>query len=127
MFVLYLFNLFVLILEFVQLVGQMTVAFAHRICRTFIPKAKKSVAGEIVLITGAGKGLGRELSLRFAKLGATVVIWDINKVSTLCPFVQTTCISTVLTVDTLNVRIVVRPLRWIFDVLVVDVTAMKWM
>ena len=35
--------------------------------------------GELVLITGEGSGLGRELAIRFAKLGANIVVWDINK------------------------------------------------
>lgn len=46
---------------------------------TLIPKPRKNVAGEIVLITGAGSGLGRLLALKFAHLGAVLVLWDINK------------------------------------------------
>lgn len=46
---------------------------------TLIPKPRKNVAGEIVLITGAGSGLGRLLALKFARLGAVLVLWDINK------------------------------------------------
>ncbi|KAK3923806.1 Epidermal retinol dehydrogenase 2 [Frankliniella fusca] len=38
----------------------------------------KSVDGQVVLVTGAAGGLGRQLALRFARLGATVVAWDIN-------------------------------------------------
>ncbi|PNJ46775.1 epidermal retinol dehydrogenase 2 [Pongo pygmaeus] len=44
-----------------------------------LPKPRKNVAGEIVLITGAGSGLGRLLALRFARLGSVLVLWDINK------------------------------------------------
>ncbi|XP_072855048.1 epidermal retinol dehydrogenase 2 isoform X1 [Pogona vitticeps] len=44
----------------------------------FIPVRKKNVAGEIVLITGAGSGIGRLMALKFARLGATLVLWDIN-------------------------------------------------
>ncbi|XP_064298752.1 epidermal retinol dehydrogenase 2 isoform X1 [Phalacrocorax carbo] len=44
-----------------------------------VPKRKKNVSGEIVLITGAGSGIGRLLSLKFARLGATLVLWDINE------------------------------------------------
>ncbi|NWV26373.1 RDHE2 dehydrogenase, partial [Origma solitaria] len=44
-----------------------------------VPRRKKNVSGEIVLITGAGSGIGRLLSLKFASLGATVVLWDINE------------------------------------------------
>ncbi|NXS49510.1 RDHE2 dehydrogenase, partial [Balaeniceps rex] len=44
-----------------------------------VPRWKKNVSGEIVLITGAGSGIGRVLSLKFASIGATVVLWDINQ------------------------------------------------
>ncbi|GAB1866595.1 NADP-retinol dehydrogenase [Camponotus japonicus] len=40
---------------------------------------EKSVAGEIVLITGAGHGIGKELAAQYASLGATVVCLDINQ------------------------------------------------
>ncbi|XP_062936043.1 epidermal retinol dehydrogenase 2-like isoform X1 [Cynocephalus volans] len=46
---------------------------------TIISKPRKNVAGEIVLITGAGSGLGRLLALRFACLGSVLVLWDVNK------------------------------------------------
>lgn len=39
---------------------------------------KKDIVGEIALVTGGGGGLGRLLALRLAKLGATVVLWDVN-------------------------------------------------
>ncbi|XP_023776787.1 epidermal retinol dehydrogenase 2-like [Cyanistes caeruleus] len=44
-----------------------------------VPGRKKNVSGEIVLITGAGSGIGRVLAIKFASLGATVVLWDINQ------------------------------------------------
>ncbi|XP_028659382.1 epidermal retinol dehydrogenase 2 isoform X2 [Erpetoichthys calabaricus] len=47
--------------------------------KLFIPTRRKNVAGEIVLISGAGSGIGRLMSLEFAKLGATLVLWDINQ------------------------------------------------
>ena len=45
----------------------------------FIPGKRKDVSGEIVLITGAGSGIGKLMALRFASLGSTVVCVDINK------------------------------------------------
>jgi len=39
---------------------------------------EKSIAGEIVLITGGGSGIGRLMALKMAKLGAVVVTWDVN-------------------------------------------------
>lgn len=44
-----------------------------------LPSRRKNVAGEIVLITGAGSGIGRLMALEFAPLGATLVLWDINQ------------------------------------------------
>ncbi|XP_023684408.1 short chain dehydrogenase/reductase family 16C, member 5a isoform X2 [Paramormyrops kingsleyae] len=46
--------------------------------RLFIPARKKSVSGEVVLITGAGSGIGRLMALEFASLGASLVLWDIG-------------------------------------------------
>ncbi|XP_055077979.1 retinol dehydrogenase 10-A [Periophthalmus magnuspinnatus] len=38
----------------------------------------KPIDGELVLITGAGGGLGRLFAQEFSKHGAEVVLWDIN-------------------------------------------------
>lgn len=40
---------------------------------------KKSVRGKHIYITGAGSGLGRGMTLKFAKLGANISISDINE------------------------------------------------
>ncbi|XP_044513935.1 epidermal retinol dehydrogenase 2-like [Gracilinanus agilis] len=58
--------------------GQFTYGFLEAIFYMIASKPKKNVAGEIVLITGAGSGIGRLLALRFARLGAILVLWDIN-------------------------------------------------
>ncbi|XP_055711107.1 estradiol 17-beta-dehydrogenase 11 isoform X2 [Phlebotomus papatasi] len=39
---------------------------------------KKSLKGELALVTGGGGGLGRLLALRLVRAGASVVLWDIN-------------------------------------------------
>jgi all-trans-retinol dehydrogenase (NAD+) len=43
------------------------------------PPARKSIKEDIVLVTGAGHGIGREFAIEISKLGAVVVLWDINK------------------------------------------------
>ena len=45
----------------------------------FVPARKRDVSDEIVLITGAGSGMGKLMAFRFASLGSTVVCVDINK------------------------------------------------
>merc|ERR1719209_909968 len=54
----------------------------ERLVKLFIPQKmlEKDIKGQIVLVTGGGSGIGRLMCLRFARLGATVVTWDINKI-----------------------------------------------
>lgn len=39
----------------------------------------KKVDKDIVLITGGGSGIGRQMAIKFAQLGSKVVVWDVNK------------------------------------------------
>ena len=56
-----------------------SIIFTFCNCRMVYPQAfEKSIAGEIVLITGGGSGIGRLMALKMAKLGAVVVTWDVN-------------------------------------------------
>ncbi|KAJ1075851.1 hypothetical protein K5549_003162 [Capra hircus] len=61
--------------------GKSALALVEAVVFAIIPKPRKNVAGEIVLITGAGSGLGRLLALKFAQLGSVLVLWDINQES----------------------------------------------
>lgn len=46
--------------------------------RAILRPRTKPIDGELVLITGAGGGLGRLFAQEFAKHGAEVVLWDID-------------------------------------------------
>ncbi|KAI8438944.1 hypothetical protein MSG28_011260 [Choristoneura fumiferana] len=65
-------------LEVILLLIKMTITFFYSMYQLAVPPEPKSVEGEIILITGAGHGMGREVALRFAKLGGTIVCIDIN-------------------------------------------------
>eukprot|EP00094_Tigriopus_californicus_P004783 TCALIF_04603-PA protein Name:"Similar to HSD17B13 17-beta-hydroxysteroid dehydrogenase 13 (Homo sapiens)" AED:0.06 eAED:0.06 QI:0/0/0/0.66/1/1/3/0/315 len=61
-----------------QLVVEICLGFWEHMVQLVYPPLAKSLVGEVVLITGAGHGIGRELALQCARLGAKVVCWDIN-------------------------------------------------
>ncbi|XP_023029298.1 estradiol 17-beta-dehydrogenase 11 [Leptinotarsa decemlineata] len=69
------------ILEVITFLLQAVVIIVKTIYTACLPSTYrnfKNISGEIALVTGGGGGLGRLLALRLAKLGATVVLWDIN-------------------------------------------------
>ncbi|XP_064652710.1 epidermal retinol dehydrogenase 2-like [Lineus longissimus] len=68
-------------LEILEVIFEFNKKFFKAVYDTFVPARfrSKEVTGETVLITGAGSGLGRLLAVKFARLGASVIIWDINK------------------------------------------------
>ncbi|CAH2267714.1 jg26665 [Pararge aegeria aegeria] len=54
---------------------------------TLVPnvlRPMKSLNGDIILITGGGGGVGRQLAIKLARLGAKVVLWDVNKEGKKC-------------------------------------------
>lgn len=68
-----------IILECLWLQIRIWIDVFYNLYLTIVPPPEKSVAGEIVLVTGAGHGIGREIALKYASLGSTVVCVDINE------------------------------------------------
>lgn len=66
-------------LKTIVLILKINWEFIKATYRYVAPKRKKSVKGEIVLITGAGRGIGQEVALIYASEGAIVVCVDINE------------------------------------------------
>jgi len=68
-----------LLAEILLLILKILYYICEGVYRLIILPKKKSVTDEIVLITGAGHGIGKELAIGYALLGAIVVCWDINE------------------------------------------------
>ena len=71
-------NVLQIIVEIVIVIIKFWIAVAKEVYTAFSAE-ERSVADDIVLITGAGHGIGKEMALQYSALGATVVCWDINE------------------------------------------------
>lgn len=73
------YNVLVLVLDLTFLFVKFWFYTFQSIFETIKGVEERNVSNDIVLITGAGHGIGKELSLQYSALGATVVCWDINE------------------------------------------------
>lgn len=65
--------------ELLYLILQFVVTTLESWYLTLFPKKMKSLAGEIILVTGAGHGIGRETCYLYAEQRAILVLWDIDE------------------------------------------------
>lgn len=72
------YNVLCLIVEVFYTIGKFWFFVFESYYKTFTTE-ERSVSGEVVLVTGAGHGIGRQIALQYSQLGATVVCWDINE------------------------------------------------
>ncbi|NWY37052.1 DHB11 dehydrogenase, partial [Sylvia atricapilla] len=70
-----------LFLELLLFLVTLLYSYLEAFVKLFVPARRKSLSGELVLITGAGHGVGRATALEFAKRQSRLVLWDINKVT----------------------------------------------
>ncbi|XP_064272680.1 17-beta-hydroxysteroid dehydrogenase 13-like [Passer domesticus] len=68
-----------LVLELLLFLVTLLFSYLEAFVKLFVPVRRKSLSGELVLITGAGHGVGRATALEFAKRQSRLVLWDINK------------------------------------------------
>ncbi|CAL1298412.1 unnamed protein product [Larinioides sclopetarius] len=66
-------------LDTLLLVSKVVYIVIRETILNILPKKKKDISGEVVLITGSAQGIGRQLAIQIARLGAKVVLWDINE------------------------------------------------
>lgn len=67
-----------LIFELTFLSFRVLISFSQSAFRWVLPP-RKSLHGELALVTGAASGIGRLISLRLAEKGCRLVLWDVNQ------------------------------------------------
>ncbi|XP_054156754.1 epidermal retinol dehydrogenase 2-like [Oppia nitens] len=68
-----------IVTDFIVLLVKIIGAYIEFAISLVINKPKKSIRNQVVVITGSGHGLGREMAMICAKLGAKLALIDINK------------------------------------------------
>uniref|UniRef100_A0A1L8E4X0 Short-chain dehydrogenase/reductase 3 n=1 Tax=Nyssomyia neivai TaxID=330878 RepID=A0A1L8E4X0_9DIPT len=76
-----LYGVITLIADIIVLLLKFTLEITYSFMKLFVRAELKDISGEVVLITGAGHGIGRELALQYTELGCEVVCLDINESS----------------------------------------------
>jgi len=64
---------------FLILLFHLCTLWPYEVIRSWLPRSRKDISGDILFITGAGSGIGRGMAIRFARAGAVCVCTDVNK------------------------------------------------
>jgi len=73
------FDIFQNVCEFLLVFARILIELFQYYIEKLLPKKLKDISGEIVLITGTGHGIGRELALHYTAWGSIVICVDINE------------------------------------------------
>ncbi|XP_031452522.1 estradiol 17-beta-dehydrogenase 11-like [Phasianus colchicus] len=66
------------VLEVLAFLGTLLYAYAEALVKLLLPAKRKTVRGELVLVTGAARGLGRATAREFARRQSRLVLWDVE-------------------------------------------------
>ncbi|POI31832.1 hypothetical protein CIB84_004417 [Bambusicola thoracicus] len=66
-------------LELLVFLGTLLYAYAEALVKLLLPVKRKAVRGELVLVTGAARGLGRATAREFARRQSRLVLWDVEE------------------------------------------------
>jgi all-trans-retinol dehydrogenase (NAD+) len=67
------------LVELIVVICRFVYCIFEALFRLVIPPPAKQIVGEVAVVTGAGRGIGREIALRLARHGAHVAVCDINE------------------------------------------------
>lgn len=68
-----------IVLEILWLICRVLYADVEAFVKLFLPERPKSIRGKVAVVTGAGRGIGREIAIGLAKEGARVAVWDVDE------------------------------------------------
>ncbi|EDV34402.1 uncharacterized protein Dana_GF20987 [Drosophila ananassae] len=73
------YNIVLLVVDILVLIAKFWYTIAEAIVGLFRPPPLEEVRGKVVLITGTGHGMGKQMALQYGQLGATILCWDVNE------------------------------------------------